>query len=432
MDFDPRKAKALAPGEHLTFPDCPGLRLEARKARRTWIYRYKVGDRMRQTRIGTWPAMSAIKAASEWDRLRGSRDDAGEIQAADKRRATRTGAALTIRDVCDQYLEEHVAVRRNAKSQDLARWLFDHLLGEAGGWRAAALTRTQAFELISRHAATPVNAAKLRAELGAAYDHALDAGRLPDTTANWWRLILRGKLKSKGRKRQGKNVVGKRVLSEREVGALIAWLPNMSEMMRDCLTLYLWTGARGGEIVQMERGELDDQGDVVWWTLPLAKTKNAHRPGATDHRVPLVGRAAEIARRRAASGTSYLFPSRGASGHVEQKTVSAKTHYHQPYCRTEPKRARPRLPVTHWSPHDLRRTVRTMLASMGCPRDAGEVIIGHMLEGVEGTYNLHAYDAERLHWIKRLDERLEAAVRSQVASAPIPQPRKPSKLRAAR
>lgn len=27
----------------------------------------------------------------------------------------------------------------------------------------------------------------------------MDAGRLPDGTSNWWRMILRGKLRSKGR-----------------------------------------------------------------------------------------------------------------------------------------------------------------------------------------------------------------------------------------
>lgn len=73
------------------------------------------------------------------------------------------------------------------------------------------------------------------------------------------------------------------------------------------------------------------------------------------------------------------------------------------------------ITVTHWSPHDLRRTVRTILASLGCPRDVGEVMLGHVLGGVEGTYNRHSYDKERRYWIAKLDTHLEQlAVASSV------------------
>ena len=36
-------------------------------------------------------------------------------------------------------------------------------------------------------------------------------------------------------------------------GELVNWLPNFSRMMTDALTLYLWTGTRGSEIVAMDR-----------------------------------------------------------------------------------------------------------------------------------------------------------------------------------
>ena len=79
-----------------------------------------------------------------------------------------------------------------------------------------------------------------------------------------------------------------------------------------------------------------------------------------------------------------------------------------PYSETRPELVRSRLPVTRWSPHDLRRTSRTLLAAMGCPTEVAESILGHMLPGVLGVYNQHAYDAERVEWLKRLADRLEA------------------------
>ena len=63
---------------------------------------------------------------------------------------------------------------------------------------------------------------------------------------------------------------------------------------------------------------------------------------------------------------------------------------------------------THWAPHDLRRTARTLLASLRCPDEVGEAILGHMKPGIVGVYNLHTYDADRVEWLKRLDAHLEA------------------------
>ena len=44
---------------------------------------------------------------------------------------------------------------------------------------------------------------------------------------------------------------------------------------------------------------------------------------------------------------------------------------------------------------------------MGCPDAVGESILGHMLPGVLGVYNKHAYDAERAEWLRRLSDHLE-------------------------
>jgi integrase len=78
-----------------------------------------------------------------------------------------------------------------------------------------------------------------------------------------------------------------------------------------------------------------------------------------------------------------------------------------PYAKTHSDYIRARLPVTHWGPHDLRRSCRTLLASMGCPSEVGEALLGHVQPGIEGVYNLHTYDAERLAWLTKLSAKLE-------------------------
>lgn len=270
MTFDARTIKLLPAGQHLTSPDFPGLRLEASAQYRTWIYRYKspIDGRMRQTKIGRWPAMSLHAAVAEWEKLRATReagaDPALEVKQAraEKRQAdaeaktAQVQAAYTVADLCADYYEGYIRLSRAKKGADEVQRMFRTMLGDMAQMPAAEVTRAVAFDLIQSYAASvPVQAKKLRSELGAAWDHAIDAGRLPDSVPNWWRQILRGKIKSKGKRIAGERVgTAKRVLSPEELGTLIRWLPNFTALIEDVLTLYLWTGTRGAEIVAMRGG----------------------------------------------------------------------------------------------------------------------------------------------------------------------------------
>ncbi len=371
---------------------------------------------MKQTKIGEWPAISPAAAIVAWEKLRDARKEGQEPVANKREPATvRNGVMVpqqskyTVGNLCSDYLEGHVERNRKTKGANEIARMFRTMLGPLADAHAETLTRSQAFDLIESHAHIPVQASKLRAELGAAWDYALDAGRLSQSAPNWWRLILRGKLKSKGKTIGGKRIGKKRTLADGELAQLIPWLPNFSRSVCDALTLYLWTATRGSEIVAMEGREVAEESDGWWWTIPREKTKNARHEDATDLRVPLIGRAETIVRRRiSVYGKGFLFPpANGSAAHIEQAVVQTAVHYHQPYSKTRPEMARPRLPVTVWAPHDLRRTIRTMLAAMGCPDEVGEAVLGHMQEGIKGVYNRHAYDAERRIWLTRVSERLE-------------------------
>lgn len=423
--FDARAAKLLAPGEYLGLDDYPGLRLQASARVRSWIYRYRspVDGRMRQVRIGRWPEMSVSAAIVAWEELK-RRRDAGEDIAASNRAARAEARAqsaerverakvqaYTVQRLCEDYLDGYIDHNRAMKGRVEVRRMFNTMLNELNQVPAAEVTRAQAFDLIQGYAKRiPVQAAKLRAELGAAWDYAIDGGRLEDSVPNWWRQILRGKVRSKGKAIAGEKVgVVKRVLSEQEVGELLRWLPNFTRLVEDVLTMYLWTCTRGSEICGMSGAEVTQEGDQWWWTIPKARTKNARHANATDHRVPLFGRAlAVVLRRKANYGDGYLFPARNVKPvrPVEQKSIQAAVFMYQPYSETRPDWVRPRLKVTHWAPHDLRRTSRTLLAKLGCPAEVGEAILGHMPSGIAGVYNRHSYDLERAQWLLKLSATL--------------------------
>lgn len=429
MTFDARDVKQLQPGQHLTSPEHPGLRLESFSDRRTWTYRYRspVDAKLRQFKVGEWPSMSIHAAIVEWEKLRDRRaagaDPALEAKAVktaaraviSEKKAQVVASQYTVARVCDDYWAGHIAPNRAPKGVTEVRRMFDKMLGETADLPAAELSRAAAFDLIKWWSETaPVQAGRLRCELGAAWDYAIDAGRLPETSPNWWRLILRGKIRSKGKTLGGERIgTSKRVLTGEEVGTLVRWLPNFTQLVEDALILYLWTCTRGSEILGMAGREIRQEPDgLYWWVIPKERTKNARLDNATDLRVPLFGRGlAVVLRRKEKYGEGVLFPARRRDKRivpVEQKSIQTAVWVHQPYSRTRPEEVRARLTVTHWAPHDLRRTSRTFLAALGCPAEPAESIIGHMLPGVVGVYNQHAYDAERVEWLKRLSDHLES------------------------
>ena len=414
--FDARAAKALPPGGHLTVAGAPGLRLLATASTRTWVYRYRspVDGKTRQIKLGRWPAMAFPAALAAWERMRADRD-AGTDPAAVKRQRRRQAVAearesrYTVRRACDDYLATYRGQVTPSTYHEAAR-ICRLKLDAIADLPAAELTRAQAFDLLDGMRDIPVLASRLRQLLGAVWDRALDAGRLPPETPNWWRLILRGQLASRGKMVAGKRAgPAKRVLSPLELGALVRWLPNFSRDVEHVLTLYIWTCCRGGEIVAMERGEISDEADGLWWTIPRERLKMRRNPLTVDHRVPLVGRAEAIVRLRlAASDRRFLFASDARAGHMAQTAVQNAVWHHMPGCSTRPGWERARLPVTAWSPHDLRRTSRTLLSSLGCPTDVAEAILGHIPPGVQAIYNRNTYNAERRVWLVKLAEKLEA------------------------
>jgi integrase len=423
MYFDARAAKLLAPGGHIVVDGCPGLRLEASTAGRAWTYRYKspVDGRMRQIKIGQWPAMPAAAAATAWQTLKAERD-AGHDPAQRKKEQRKEAAqgVYTVVKMVDDYYTGHLKVNRKDNGAHAVYARLTKAIAPIASLPAASITRRQAYDLLEGLIETPVAAKSVRNEMGAATALALDAGKIPEDTPNWWRQIMAGKLRSKGAMRDGKRKgTAKRVLTERELQLLdVHDMPLLSEAVRDVLTLYLWTMARGGELVQMHAHHITSEPDGLWWTCPKDWIKTARLEKAFDFRVPLIGRAKEVVLRRLQTHKGYLFSGETKTGHITQAGVQSQVHFRQPYSQSRPDVTRTRLTVSHWSPHDLRRTARTMIAAMGCPHEIGEALLGHVQPGVGGIYNLHQYDAERRQWLQVWSDKLDALLaRAQAPAA---------------
>src|SRR5690606_3867619 len=119
------------------------------------------------------------------------------------------------------------------------------------------------------------------------------------------------------------------------------------------------------------------------------------------------GQALAVVQRRlkAVGASGWLFEDARGEQYA-QHYFSTYIYSLQPHSEKVRRRASEGLvlPVANWTPHDLRRTGRTLLASLGCPQEVAEAILGHLPKGVVGVYNAYTYDAERVAWLKRLSD----------------------------
>jgi integrase len=72
-----------------------------------------------------------------------------------------------------------------------------------------------------------------------------------------------------------------------------------------------------------------------------------------------------------------------------------------------------------WVLHDLRRTSRSLMSRAGISRDLAERILGHVVQGVEGTYDRYTYTQEMGHALDRLAALIRSIIDPQERVVPI-------------
>ena len=67
-------------------------------------------------------------------------------------------------------------------------------------------------------------------------------------------------------------------------------------------------------------------------------------------------------------------------------------------------------PLPNWTLHDLRRTAKTLMARAGVRPDISERVLGHVIAGVEGTYDRYSYADEKRDALEKLAAMIERIV----------------------
>jgi len=190
----------------------------------------------------------------------------------------------------------------------------------------------------------------------------------------------------------------KRTLSEQEIKHIWSAIDNGggSPGTKRALKLILITGQRPGEVCGLHTREIDGQ----WWSIPLDRIKTREKRDE-DHRVYLSPLAHQII----GDVTGYIAPSADRTSEMTENALAF--HVRRTVTSTGKK---PYYGLPRWTPHDLRRTMATGLASLGAPQQHIDAIQNHAIPGVSGIYNRYKYDREKQEWLTIWSQHLEKLI----------------------
>jgi len=376
--------RKLAPkNERFEVLDTNGLYVRVLPSgKKSWIYRYQFDGRPRRMTLGAYPGISLAMArekhtAAMMDVQRGI-DPGAALQAKKAKRK----AMPTFKDLLDEIWE--MELKHKKSGTQTKQLLKKDVLPVWGNRKVIDVKRRDIVILLDRIGdRAPIVRNRVQGALSRLFNFAAERGVIDDSPCTRIR-----KIPEKGRTR---------FLNDEEIKLLWEALDlenkdiDIYRVSKLALKLILLTGQRPGEVTGMTWAEID--GD--FWNIPGERMKNN-----IPHRVPLNPMAMDIIEQaRIYSNCDYVFRSSHKPG------VAISRH------------SLSRAMSRHWSeiglkerftPHDLRRTLRTRLADLKVDDVVAEKILGHKLQGVWGIYNRHPYDVEKRQalglWERRLQE----------------------------
>lgn len=369
-----------------------GLRLVANKnGTKTWLYRFRTPRpeyRLKQMKLGDYPAMSLAEARIEHIKQRAIRNKEGDPvklaqevkRQAQEIRLIESMASYKVNHLIQHYLDEHIASRRVEKGRlETARMLNADVVDYIGDMKVIDVKRRHVHELVQRIAArAPRIATMVKVELNGAFELAISAGRVSEDFVNPTFGVKTPKHKARTR-----------VFSDKEISLFLRWLPDsrVTPRCKEMLMIMLLSGCRGGEVVSMRWRDVDVKQRE--WYLP--KTKNG-----LSHRVYLSDQLVKLIKSIPSNGSEYLFPSLLPNRHLRQHAIVWQISNYGSSSGLD-----------HWTGHDLRRTMGTGIARLGCSRVVQDRILNHVDGSVSGIYDRYSYDQEAAQWWQKWADHLD-------------------------
>lgn len=370
-------------GEHFEMRgDGDGLYLSYRSTFSSpiWRFRYRFAGTQRIMNIGSYRDVSladARKIAKEYRaRVSLGYDVAGEKQERKREAVAKIEAennAYTMADLADEFFQKRVLgvwkypnIVRARIEKDI-KPVIGHLSVEAVTPRhIEALLQS----VVKRGAPTMAN--DVLRWLKRIFNHAIKMHIVTHNPALAFDVADTG----------GQEQSRKRNLSREEIAKLFAAMKTAKGFSVEndlCIKLLLALAVRKSELIGASWKEFDLEAGV--WHLPAIRTKTEAAIS-----IPLsdtvIGWFKEL--KRLSCGSDWVLPARKMqnNAHVAESTLGVAL-------------AKVQHGLEPFTIHDMRRTAKTLLASLGVQPHISERCLNHKIKGVEGIYDGYDYFEER-------------------------------------
>ena len=361
--------------------------------RKSFIYLYRFEGRARRMTLGVYPRMSLATARTRQAEARELLDEKGRDPGAELVKTKRANReAPTVNDLAAEYMEKWAKPRKRSWKKD--EWLLNsNVLPFIGRKKVADVTRRDIILILDTvmDRGAPIAANRTLAVIRKMFRFGLTRDLVPHNPCE----AVPAPAKEHQRDR---------VLNAAEIKQLWKTLENkdlvMTSVIRQCLRFMLVTAQRRCEVVTARWQDIELQS--AWWTIPAEIAKNN-----LPHRVPLsplACRLLKIAKKDSHEDAVYVFPNPTGAASIRGETASKVVRRNEAAFGME-----------HWTPHDLRRTAASQIASMGTTRLTIGKILNHAEPGVIRVYDRHSYDQEKRKALNAWGRKLESIISGKKA-----------------
>lgn len=348
--------KALKPSATYVTYWCtktPAFGLRVGKRTKTWTVMR--GRNRERVSIGRYPDLPLAEARAEAKRL---------LSAEAQPRSVKK----LFRDARDEFLEAHYADKSEGTKYQVSRSLKAH------------------FTILEHMQLGDIDDADVKRCLDKLKDRPseqLHAFRYLRTFFNWCVRAPRRYARFSpltGYEPPGKDKRKTRILSDEEIRAVWEACTKPSDAAVRVMLLF---GTRRGETCVLERSWAFQE--VL--TIPGEHTKNGRA-----HAIPICPLAAHIL---PSHNYAHFFPGRWGDGHLTPRGLSQVVTDVQKRSST-----------SGWTPHDLRRTFRSLAARVGVSRDLAELLMNHAPKVLDDIYDQYSYLREKRDALLKIEAAL--------------------------